>query len=769
MPDFDIDFCQENRHRAIEYVQAKYGTDKVAAIITFGKLQARAVLKDVGRVLQMPYSQVDKISKMIPFNPVEPVTLEKAISLDPELKSQQASDPDLAKLLDIGLKLEGLNRHSSTHAAGIIIGGKSLIELVPLSKDEGHELPVVGYNMKAAEKAGLVKFDFLGLKTLTVIANTVKLVKEIRDIQVDISKIDMFDKATFELLQSGHTRGVFQLDSVICKDAMKQMKIGDIKEIIALTSLNRPGPMENIPSYIARKIGKEAVEYPHPLLTQVLGETFGIIIYQEQVMQVAQILAGYTLGQADLLRRAMGKKIKEEMDAQRAIFVDGAVKNSVEGKKASEIFDLVEKFAGYGFNKSHAAAYSVISYQTAYLKAHYPIEFFTAYLNIAINDTDDLNLFVSEARQMGIEITLPDVNESEAKFTIQNGRIIYALGALKAVGIGIIEELVQIRKTSGIFRDIFDFCGRVGAKIANKRAIESFAKVGAFDKIYPNRREIVENVAKLTAFAANHQKELETACVGLFGDEVSAGIEPPKLDKFADYTQIERFMAEFEAVGYYLSAHPLSAYTAELEANGIVQSDKLEEIVSEKEVKIKMAGVISIVRQRSGKRGRFAFVHLSDLGGIYETCIFSDKLITQKRDLIKEGTLVYAEVAVQKQENGAARIIINELHALSEFVKNPRLASQKVQNMPQPKPPVITPALEPIPEPKIEPKLEAKIVRFLVKKPQHIKAFAQNLAKYKSESGTQVILEINNHKFHLYNQNYNLTTSDIQNLSEIIN
>ncbi len=394
MPDFDIDFCQERREEVINYVREKYGHDRVAQIITFGKLQAKAVLKDVGRVLQMPYNQVDRISKMIPFNPVNPVTLAEAIKMDPLLEEERKNDAQIAKLLDIGLKLEGLHRHASTHAAGIVIANKNLLELIPLYKDPKSIMPVVEYSMKYTELAGLVKFDFLGLKTLTVIAKSVALITK-QNIDINIDNIALDDKKTFAMLGSGNTIGVFQLESAGMRDCLKKMVPDKIEELIALISLYRPGPMDNIPKYIATKHGKAEVEYPHPLLEECLKETFGVIIYQEQVMQIAQILGGYSLGEADLLRRAMGKKIKSEMDAQREIFVKGAIANNITKQKASEIFDLVAKFAGYGFNKSHAAAYALIGYQTAYLKANFPVEFITATLNLEYNDTDKINLFYS--------------------------------------------------------------------------------------------------------------------------------------------------------------------------------------------------------------------------------------------------------------------------------------------------------------------------------------------------------------------------------------
>ncbi len=419
MPDFDIDFCQSRRDEVIEYVQKKYGKDYVAQIITFGKLQARAVLKDVGRVMQLPYNQVDRICKLIPFNAIEAVTLQKAIEMDNDLQEAIKQDPQINKLINIALKLEGLNRHASTHAAGIVIGDKPLHEICALYNDQDSEMPAVGYSMKYAEAAGLVKFDFLGLKTLTVISEAVKLIKQVHNIDLDITSLDLEDQKTFKMLANGDSIGVFQIESSGMRSVLRQMNADKIEDIIALISLYRPGPMDNIPTYIRRKLGQEKITYPHPLLEQVLKETYGVIVYQEQVMEIAKILSGYSLGAADLLRRAMGKKIKEEMDQQREIFISGAVKNSINRKQAGEIFDLVDKFAGYGFNKSHAAAYALISYQTAYLKAHFPVEFITASANLEIDNTDKINIFLSLAKSCGIKILPPDINRSQAYFSIE--------------------------------------------------------------------------------------------------------------------------------------------------------------------------------------------------------------------------------------------------------------------------------------------------------------------------------------------------------------
>ncbi len=419
MPDFDIDFCQSRRDEVIDYVQKKYGHDYVAQIITFGKLQARAVLKDVGRVLQMPYNQVDRICKLIPFNAIEAVTLQKAIEMDKDLQQAILEDPQVTKLVDIALKLEGLNRHASTHAAGVVIGDKPLQEICALYNDQGSTMPAVGYSMKYAEAAGLVKFDFLGLKTLTTIFETVKLVEKTRGIKIDISNLKLDDVTTFKMLATGDSIGVFQIESSGMRSVLRQMRADKIEDIIALISLYRPGPMDNIPTYIRRKHGDENITYPHPLLESTLKETYGVIVYQEQVMEIAKVLAGYSLGAADLLRRAMGKKIKEEMEQQRAIFVAGAMKNGVPEKQAGEIFDLVDKFAGYGFNKSHAAAYALISYQTAFLKAHFLPEFLTASINLEIDNTDKINIFLQVAKSHGIPVLPPSLNDSEAYFSVE--------------------------------------------------------------------------------------------------------------------------------------------------------------------------------------------------------------------------------------------------------------------------------------------------------------------------------------------------------------
>jgi DNA polymerase-3 subunit alpha len=500
MPDFDIDFCQDRRDEVIQYVQDKYGADHVAQIITFGKLQARAVLRDVGRVLAMPYGYVDKICKLVPFNPAHPPTLKEALEAEPELRRLQKEDDQVARLLDIGMRLEGLFRHASTHAAGVVIGDRRLDELVPLYQDPRSSMAATQFSMKYAEAAGLVKFDFLGLKTLTVLSKAVAFLAE-RGIEIDLLQLPLEDEKTFEMLARGDTVGVFQLESSGMRDVLRNMKPDCFEDIIALVALYRPGPMDNIPRYIACKHGKEQPDYLHPDLEEILKETFGVMIYQEQVMQIAQVLSGFSLGSADLLRRAMGKKIKSEMEAQRNAFIDGAVARGVDRNQAGQIFDQVDKFAGYGFNKSHAAAYALVAYQTAWLKANYPVEFLAASMTLDLGNTDKLNTFRQELGNLGIPLLPPDINDSDVVFGVRApenenelGAIRYALAAIKNVGAQAMESVVAERRKNGPYKDIIDFAERIGAKAANKRQLENLIRAGAMDSLHKNRRQLFEGV-----------------------------------------------------------------------------------------------------------------------------------------------------------------------------------------------------------------------------------------------------------------------------------
>ncbi|MBL6785026.1 MAG: DNA polymerase III subunit alpha [Rickettsiales bacterium] len=670
MPDFDIDFCQEKRDRVINYVCKKYGTDKVASIITFGKLQAKAVLKDVGRVMQMPYKRVDDICKMIPFNPVNPVTLGQAITMDRNLRAAKEQDPEIRKLIDISLQLEGLNRHVSTHAAGIVIGESNLTEVIPLYKDPRSEMPVVQYSMKYTEKAGLVKFDFLGLKTLTTIDKTLEILKS-QSIEIDIDKIDIKDNKTFELLSSGNAIGIFQLESPGMRDCLKKMRPDSIEDIIALISLYRPGPMDNIPSYIARKHGSEDVEYPHPLLEECLQETFGVIIYQEQVMQIAQILAGYSLGDADLLRRAMGKKIKAEMDAQRNIFVKGAKENQLEEKRASEIFDLVAKFAGYGFNKSHAAAYAMIGYQTAYCKAHYPTEFMIATLNMDIHDTDKLNYFIQEIKRMNIKMMPPSINASFPLFKLsfkgEEKVIEYALSAIKSVGLKAMEELVEIREQKGKFKDIYDFLEKT-AYIINKKSLENLVNSGCLDEIIEDRQLISRNVDLLLKYTASYKDDLESNQSSLFAIDDSQNSLKPDLRKVPENERINLLDMEFTGLGFYLTSHPIESYQYLYDNLNMTQSYDISGF-DIGEHNISLLGVVVNYKQRSGKNGRFVTMTLSDSSGIFEASLFDEEVIESARELFVNGTRIYIKATLIKEDAGF-RVLIKHLEALEHFVEN---------------------------------------------------------------------------------------------------
>src|SRR5882672_5133754 len=543
MPDFDIDFCQDRRGEVIDYVQQRYGRDQVAQIITFGTLQARGVLRDVGRVLQMPYGQVDKLTKLVPQNPAAPVTLAAAIASEPKLQAFRDEDPVVARAFDIAQRLEGLTRHASTHAAGIVISDRPLSELVPLYRDPKSDMPVTQFNMKWVEPAGLVKFDFLGLKTLTVLDVAVKLLKQ-RNVDVDLATLPLDDAPSYQMLAKGDVVGVFQVESQGMRRALVDMRPDRFEDIIALVALYRPGPMANIPTYCARKHGDEEPEYLHPMLEPILKETFGVIIYQEQVMQIAQVMAGYSLGEADLLRRAMGKKIRSEMRAQRARFVSGAVERGVERAQADAIFDLLERFAEYGFNKSHAAAYALVAYQTAYMKAHYPVEFLAASMTLDLSNTDKLSEFRAEAQRLGIKVEAPSVNRSGATFEVSDNTIYYALAGLKGVGHQAVELIVEARK-DGAFTSLADFASRVNPRAINKRVIESLAAAGAFDALDSNRaRVFAGSEAILAACPRSH----EAATIGQ-NDMFGGASDAPTimLPQIEPWLPAERLRREYDA------------------------------------------------------------------------------------------------------------------------------------------------------------------------------------------------------------------------------
>ena len=653
MPDFDIDFCQDRRDEVIRYVQDKYGAERVAQIITFGKLQARAVLRDVGRVLGMPYGYVDRICKLIPFNPAHPPTLQEALDGEPELQSLRDEDEQVARLLDIGLKLEGLYRHASTHAAGVVIGDQPLDEFVPLYRDPRSDMAATQFSMKYAEAAGLVKFDFLGLKTLTVMDRAVNLLKK-RGVTLDLSALPLDDEKTFEMLGDGETVGVFQLESSGMRDVLRQMKPDCFEDIIALVALYRPGPMDNIPRYIACKSGREKPDYLHPDLKEILTETFGVMIYQEQVMQIAQVLSGFSLGNADLLRRAMGKKIKSEMDSQRKNFVEGAKARGVDETQADQIFEQVDKFAGYGFNKSHAAAYALLAYQTGWLKANYPVEFFAASMTLDMVNTDKLKIFKDELNKLKIDLLPPDVNKSEAVFSVceaeeadGKGAVRYALAAIKNVGIQAMEDLVKERNAMGSYSDIFDFAERVGGKVANKRLIENLIRSGAFDGIEKNRRKLIDGIEVVlkTASAAERERMEQQESLFASGDGL-ATVQRQKILEVSDWPKIERLGYESDAIGFYLSEHPIDSYGGSLERLGVVSHTTLASKSSL--ARAKLAGVVESIRERTSAKGnKFAFLQLSGENGTFEVVIFSE-VLASSRELLVQGKAVLLTCDVKK-------------------------------------------------------------------------------------------------------------------------
>ena len=667
MPDFDIDFCQERRDEVIRYVQRKYGNDRVAQIITFGKLQARAVLRDVGRVLQMPYGQIDRLCKLVPNNPANPVTLQEAIEIEPQLQEQRRQDESVARLIDIALQLEGLYRHASTHAAGVVIGDRPLEELIPLYRDPRSDMPVSQFNMKDVEKAGLVKFDFLGLKTLSVLQTAVDLLK-VRGIEVDLERLPLDDTGTFEMISRADTTGVFQLESSGMRDVLRRLKPDRFEDIIAVVALYRPGPMENIPSYINRKHGIEPVAYDHPKLEPVLKETFGIPIYQEQVQQMARDLAGYTLGSADLLRRAMGKKIKAEMDAQGATFISGCAEHSsIATRHARQIFDTMAAFAGYGFNKSHAAAYALVAYQTAWFKANHPVEFYAASMSFDMGNADRIAGFRRELLREGIALLPPDVNRSGVAFSVEDGAVRYALAALKNVGAAAMESLVGER-AHGPFRDVGDLADRLGAGVVNKRQMEHLIKAGALDCLNPNRRQLFESVDTIARLAAVAAADRSSNQVSLFGDDPAAAGAALRLPDVPDWSLTDRLRHEFEAVGVYLSAHPLDSYAKSLEKLDVVSYAQLMAQAGNPPTGAKLAGtVIGRKERRNAKGNKFAFVQLSDSSGIYEVTVFSETL-AESRDLLDEAEAtnapVLVDVDVRIEDGDSARLLVRSFSTL---------------------------------------------------------------------------------------------------------
>jgi len=676
MPDFDIDFCETRRDEVISYVQRKYGRERVAQIITFGRLKARAVLKDTGRVLQMGYNFVDRFAKLIPNHPTDPWTLDRSLNGVSELAAAYKSEPDIKRLFDLAMKLEGLPRHSSTHAAGVVIGDRPLHELVPMYRDPRSDMPVTQFDMKYVEAAGLVKFDFLGLKTLSVLKEAERLLA-LQGVTVDFSALTWDDPEVYELLQRGDTVGVFQLESEGMRRTLAAVRPTNFGDIIALVSLYRPGPMDNIPLFGDRKNGRAEIEYPHPMLEEVLKETYGIFVYQEQVMQAAQVLAGYSLGEADLLRRAMGKKIQAEMDAQRARFIEGCKAHNITPAKASELFDLIDKFAGYGFNKSHAAAYALVAYHTAWLKAHRRPEFYAASMSYDIAQTDKLSLFVEDMRRGGIDCLPPDINRSEAAFSVEDGKVRYALGALKGVGEKAMESLVAERDANGPFKSLDEFAERIDPRLLNRRQIESLAAAGAFDSIVPDRAAVYASAETILAHAASAADQRNSGQHGLFGGAGEVDVAPIRLSKTEEWSLAQRMAAERDAFGFYFSAHPVDSHRHLLAANRARTYAELSEMAlpADSRTGAVMAGLVEEARWRVSQKGRrYMLATLSDSSGQFQAMIFDDDATAAIEVAAKSGGCGLLTVELDKREGDEApRVAIKRFQPLESLAKTTRL------------------------------------------------------------------------------------------------
>ena len=674
MPDFDIDFCQDRRGEVIDYVRNRYGHDRVAQIITFGSLQAKAAIRDVGRVMEMSYGHVDKIAKLIPLIPANPLTIQEAINSEELLRKEMSDNDQVKNLLLTAIDLEGLNRHVSTHAAGLVIGDRPLNELVPLYKLNDEEMPATQFNMKFVEKAGLVKFDFLGLKTLTILSKAESLIKKKQE-KFNLSNILLNDVKTYEMLSTGDTIGVFQLESAGMRDVLIGLKPDRFEDIIAVVSLYRPGPMENIPTYINRKHGNENIDYMHVDLEEVLKETYGIFIYQEQVLRAAQVLANFSLGSADILRRAMGKKDQDEMFQQKNAFLEGAKHKGLDENKANEIFDQISAFAGYGFNKSHAAAYALIAYQTAWIKCNFPKEFFASMMSIEFNNSEKLSTFYHDLKRLNISLKPPCINNSKNYFSIENADnkdpfIRYSLSSLKNVGNEAIVKIVQTRNEKGIFNNIDDFLNKVPYNCIGKKALESLIKSGAFDCLENNRNKLFSSIDLMLNYSQAIQKDMISNQENLFNniDNSELMIDIPEV---LEWTFLEKLNNEFTSLGIYLSSHPLDNFSIVMENLKIINSSHLLENFKtnfEKKI-IQLCGLIFKVQKRQSPRGKWATIQLNDLGGNCEIVLYSD-ILEKYEFLLNESKPILIDAEVKREDNQGIRIIAKRLRKFDEYITN---------------------------------------------------------------------------------------------------
>ena len=673
MPDFDIDFCQDRREEVIQYVRNRYGHDRVAQIITFGSLQAKAAIRDVGRVMEMPYGHIDKIAKLIPMIPANPMSIQEAIETEDLLKQEMSENDQVKELLSTAIDLEGLNRHVSTHAAGLVIGDRPLNELVPLYKLNDDEIPATQFNMKFVEKAGLVKFDFLGLKTLTVLAKAESLIKKKQE-DFNLTKILLDNPKTYEMLSTGSTTGVFQLESAGMKDVLKGLKPDRFEDIIAVVSLYRPGPMENIPSYINRKHGNEKIIYMHPDLEEVLKETYGIFIYQEQVLRAAQVLADFSLGSADILRRAMGKKDHDEMLQQKNAFLEGSSKNGIKKENANEIFDQISAFAGYGFNKSHAAAYALIAYQTAWIKCNFPHEFFASMMSVEFNNSEKLSVFFHDLKKTHIILEPPCINQSKNYFSIEITKdkkefIRYSLSSLKNVGNEVVIKIVEIRNEKGIFKNIDDFLIKVPFNLLGKKAFESLIKAGAFDCLDSNRNKLFNSIDVMLNYSQSIQKDKIANQDNLFNN-INSDELLIDIPNVLDWSFIEKLNNEFTSLGMYLSSHPLNNFSIILKTLNIINSSELlEQFQKGTKKNIQLCGLIFKVQKRQSSRGKWAVIELNDLGGNCEVILYSD-ILNKFESLLDEKKPILIDAEIKNEVNQGLRIIAKRLRRFDECIAN---------------------------------------------------------------------------------------------------